>query len=105
MRTEIMKIWMKWAAVAVVGAGAVAGVAPLRAGADDVGKKMIDPVSGKSVTVAKETPFVTVNGANLYFTDAKGRETFLKTPETYLKTPLECPVRNIKGRADKGKRV
>ena len=73
--------------------------------ADDVGKTKTDPVSLKPVTVAKETPSVIVNGAPLYFADAKSREAFLKAPETYLKTPLDCPVKGLKGRANKANRV
>jgi len=95
-----MQNWLKWTAAAAVG---MAVVGPLSA--DDVGKKMTDPVSLKSITVAKETPSVVVNGTSYYFTDAKSRETFLKGPETYLKTQVECPVRNIKVRANKANRV
>lgn len=75
--------------------------------ADDLGKKMVDPVTSKEVTVAKETPTVIVNGNHLYFADAKNRDAFLKAPETFLsKTKLECPVKGfpIKG-ASKTNRV
>lgn len=93
-----MKNWLSLAAVA-------AFALLLPAGADDIGKKVTDPVSNKPITVAKETPFVLVNMNPIYFTDAKSREAFLKAPETYLKTPLECPVRGVKGRASKANRV
>src|SRR3712207_5468453 len=92
-----MNAWLKWTAVAALGIAVAAG-------ADDIGKKMTDPVSMKAVTVAKETPSVTVNGQKLYFENAKSRETFLKGPETYLKTPVECPVRGIKGKPSKANR-
>src|SRR5579883_2529609 len=75
------------------------------AGADDLGKKMTDPVTQKSVTVAKDTPTVIVNGNHLYFADAKSRDTFLKAPETYLKTMLDCPVKGFKIKANKAHRV
>lgn len=97
-----MHPWMKAVAVTALG---LAVFTPRGAGADDIGKKMTDPVTLKMVTVAKETPFVVVNDTRLYFADAKSRETFLKAPETYLKTPLECPVRNIKGKANKANRL
>src|SRR5688500_11974184 len=89
----------KW--IAAVGLAALA----ISAGADDIGKQMTDPVSGKAVTVAKETAFVTVNGTRLYFVDVKSREAFLKAPETFLKAMVECPVRNLKVRANKANRV
>jgi YHS domain-containing protein len=84
--------------------GAVLALA-VTAGADDIGKKMVDPVSAKMITVAKETPFVVVNQTRYYFTDAKNREAFLKAPETFLKAPVECPVRGIKGKASKTNRL
>lgn len=73
--------------------------------ADDIGKKFVDPVNKKAVTVAKETPSVALYGETLYFSDAASRTAFLKAPETYLKTPVECPVRNIKGRPNKLNRL
>jgi YHS domain-containing protein len=81
---------------------AFALVAPAR-GADDVGKKMTDPVSMKQVTVAKDTPYVALYPARLYFESAKNRETFLKAPETYLKE-AECPLKGIKSRPNKANR-
>jgi YHS domain-containing protein len=97
-----MKTWLRWVAAAAVGV-TLATVGGVRA--DDVGKKMIDPVSMKEVTVAKDTPFVAVNSKNLYFVDAKNREAFLKNPEMYLKTTLDCPVRGAKVRANKANRL
>lgn len=93
-----MKAWTKWVAAAAL-------LAAVAVGADDIGKKVMDPVNNKPVTVAKETPYVRVNGTNLYFSDAASRTTFLKTPEAFLKMTQECPVRNIKGRANKSNRV
>jgi YHS domain-containing protein len=93
-----MKTWLPLAGAAVLALSVTAG-------ADDIGKKVVDPVSNKQITVAKETPSVVVNQAAVYFTDAKNREMFLKAPETYLKTPLECPVRGIKARANKTTRL
>jgi YHS domain-containing protein len=93
-----MRTWLRWTAAAVLGL-------VVAAGADEVGKKVTDPVSNKMITVAKETPFVVVNLERVYFTDAKNRETFLKTPETYLKAPVECPVRGLKGKANKANRL
>ena len=93
-----MKTWFPLAAAAVLALSVTAG-------ADDIGKKVVDPVSGKQITVAKETPSVVVNSTALYFTDAKNREAFLKAPETFLKTPVECPVRGIKSRAHKQTRL
>jgi YHS domain-containing protein len=84
-----MRTWLPYALVASVGL-------LVAATADDLGKKMVDPVSNKEVTVAKETPTVIVNGNHLYFADAKNRDTFLKAPETYVtKTKLECPVKGF----------
>lgn len=91
----------KWLRLAALGALALS----VSASADDIGKKFLDPVSQKQVTVAKETPFVVAGGTKHYFVDAKSRETFLKAPETYLKTPVDCPVRNIKSRANKNNRI
>jgi YHS domain-containing protein len=93
-----MKTWIKFAAAAAM-------VCAVAAGADDIGKKFVDPTNAKAVTVAKETPFVRVNGQNVYFADAASRTLFLKTPEAFLKTTQECPVKNIKGRANKSNRV
>ncbi len=93
-----MRAWIRWAAVAALGMAVAAG-------ADDIGKKVTDPVANKQVTVAKDTPFVVVNMERIYFADAKSREAFLKAPETYLKTPLECPVRGVKGKANKTTRL
>ena len=93
-----MKTWIKFTAVAAM-------VCAVAAGADDIGKKFVDPTNNKAVTVAKETPFVRVNGQNVYFADAASRTAFLKTPEAFLKTTQECPVKNIKGRANKSNRV
>ncbi len=73
--------------------------------ADDTGKKVVDPVNLKPLTVAKETPLVVVGGNKLYFTDAKNRETFLKNPESYLKTPQVCPLKGTPGRANKANRL
>jgi YHS domain-containing protein len=97
-----MRSYLPLAALAL-GAALVVPVRSEEAG--DIGKKMTDPVSQKSVTVAKETPLVVVNGTKLYFTDAKSRETFLKTPETYVKQLVECPVRGAKGKAQKANRL
>ncbi len=93
-----MKSWIKLAAVAAM-------VCAVAAGADDIGKTFKDPTNNKDVTVAKETPLLRVNGQNLYFSDAASRTAFLKTPEAFLKTTQECPVKNIKGRANKSNRV
>jgi YHS domain-containing protein len=87
-----------------LGAALILGLAAV-AGADDLGKQMTDPVSSKTVTVAKDTPYVVVNETRLYFTDARSRETFLKAPETYLKSPQECLVRGLKGKANKANRL
>lgn len=85
---------------------AVASLAlAVSASANDIGKKLVCPVTKKQVIVAKETPMVRAGGANLYFADAASRATFLKAPERYLKTGVECPVRNIKGRANKNNRL
>jgi YHS domain-containing protein len=92
-----MKTWFPLAA-------AMLAIA-VSAGADDVGKSVVDPVTNKALTVAKDQPSVVVNSNTLYFADAKNRETFLKAPETYLKNPLECPVRGVKGKANKANRV
>jgi len=75
------------------------------AAADDVGKVFTDPVNGKNMTVAKETPFVAVNAKRLYFTEAKSREQFLKNPESYLKADVECPVRGLKRKASRANRL
>lgn len=94
-----MRTWLPYALVASVGL-------LVSATADDIGKKVMDPVNNKPVTVAKETPSVVVNANRHYFTDAKSRETFLKTPETYLaKAKLECPVKGFPSRANKANRV
>jgi YHS domain-containing protein len=93
-----MKTWLSLAA-------AVCVMALAAAAEDDVGKKKTDLVTLKQFTVAKESPFVSVNMEKVYFQDAKSRETFLKNPENYLKTPLECPVRGIRSRANKANRV
>lgn len=90
-----MKLWMPLAAVVAL---AVA------VSADDIGKKVTDPVAKKQITVAKETPFVVVSSEKIYFTDAKNRETFLKAPETYL-TKVSCPVKGFPGRPNKANRV
>lgn len=95
-----MKTLKNWFAL-----GAAVLALAVTAGADDIGKKVLDPVSNKMITVAKETPFLVVNQQKLYFTDAKNREAFLKTPEAFLKTPVECPVRGIKGKASKTNRL
>ena len=62
-----MRFWLPLAAAAVLGS-------LVAAGADDTGKKVVDPVTMKTVTVAKDTPTVVVNGTHLYFSDAKGQE-------------------------------
>lgn len=94
-----MRLLLSLAAAALL--AAVVAAEP----ADDIGKKVTDPVSNKQVTVAKDTPFVSVNMSRIYFADKASREAFLKAPETYLKTPLECPVRGIKGKANKANRL
>jgi YHS domain-containing protein len=92
-----MKVLLQAVAVAslVMAVGAVA---------EEV-KKAKDPVSGKEVVVAKETPSVIVNDATLYFTDAESRATFLKDPEKYVKTPVACPVQGKKGLPNKQNRT
>ena len=90
-----MKLWIPVAAVLALA---------VVAGADDIGKKVTDPVAKKQITVAKETPFVVVSSERVYFTDAKNRETFLKAPETYL-TKVSCPVKGFPGRPNKANRV
>ena len=92
-----MRNWLPYALVASLGL-------VVAATADDIGKKVTDPVSSKEITVAKETPTVIVNGSHLYFTDAKNRETFLKGPETYL-TKVSCPVKGFPGRPNKANRI
>ena len=93
-----MKLWMPLAAAALA-------LGVTTASADDIGKTKTDPVSGKSVTVAKETPMLNVGGNKLYFADAKNRETFLKNPESFLKMPQICPVKGNPGRANKANRA
>lgn len=72
--------------------------------ADDVGKKMLDPVSGKEVVVAKETPYVIVYPNRVYFADGKNREAFIKAPEMYLKQ-ADCPIKGLKFRPEKANRL
>lgn len=91
----MMKLWMPLAAVFALA---------LAAGADDVGKKVTDPVSKKQITVAKETPFVVVSSERIYFTDAKNRDAFLKAPETYV-TKASCPVKGVPARPNKANRL
>lgn len=94
-----MRNWLPYTLVASVGL-------MIAATADDIGKKVVDPVTNKQITVAKETPSVVVNANRLYFADAKSREAFLKTPENYLsKTKLECPVKGFPSRANKSNRT
>lgn len=89
-----MKLWMPAAAVLALA---------VTAGADDVGKKVVDPVSKKEITVAKDQPFVHVFLDKVYFADAKNRETFLKAPETYV-TKTACPVKGFPVKANKTNR-
>lgn len=89
-----MKLWMPVAAVLALA---------VTAGADDIGKKVVDPVSKKQITVAKETPFVYVFLDKLYFTDAKNRDTFLKAPENYI-AKTSCPVKGFPVKANKANR-
>ena len=94
-----MRTWLPYALIASLGL-------MVAATADDIGKKMVDPVSSKEITVAKETPTVTVNGNHLYFADAKNRDAFLKAPENFLgKVKLECPVKGFPVRANKANRT
>jgi YHS domain-containing protein len=96
-----MRTWLPYALAASVGL-------LVTASADDIGKKVTDPVSNKTVTVAKDTPSVIVNANAVYFADANSRAAFLKSPETYLtraKTKLECPVKGFPSRANKANRV
>ncbi|MCC2672851.1 MAG: hypothetical protein K0Q72_5323, partial [Armatimonadetes bacterium] len=84
-----MRTWLPYALITSLGL-------VVAATADDIGKKLVDPVSNKEVTVAKETPKVIVNGNHLYFADAKNRDAFLKAPESFLgKAKLECPVKGF----------
>ena len=53
-----MRFWLPLATAAVLGS-------LVSAGADDIGKKFVDPVSMKPVTVAKDTPTVVVNSNHL----------------------------------------
>ncbi len=99
-----MKLWMPLAA-ATFALGLTATFAPIAFAADDIGKSKVDPVTQKTVTVAKETPMLVVGGNKLYFVDAKNRETFLKNPESFLKTPQVCPVKGSPGRANKANRA
>src|SRR5689334_23223962 len=53
-----MKLWMPLAAVLALA---------VVAGADDIGKKVTDPVSKKQITVAKDQPYVYVFLDKVYF--------------------------------------
>ena len=90
-----MKLWMPLAAVVALA---------VVAGADDIGKKVTDPVSKKQITVAKDQPYVYVFLDKVYFTDAKNRDTFLKAPETY-NPKASCPVKGSPVSANKTNRL
>ena len=64
-----MRTWLPYALIASLGL-------MVAATADDIGKKMVDPVSSTEITVAKETPTVTVKG-------------FKKEPGNYLDKVLD----------------